>query len=70
MRTQVFPGVGGGGGYGTDDISLSIHCTWSYFGSYCRTSHDSQDLASCTILYRMDRSVLPGLRLCVSVVDG
>ena len=35
-----------------------------------KTSHDSQDLASCTVLHSMDRSALSGLRLCVSVVDG
>ena len=59
-----------GGGWSADDISLSIHYTWFYFGCYCKMSHDSQDLASCTILHGIDRSALLGLRLCVSVVEG
>ena len=44
--------------------------TWFYLGYYYRTSYDLQDLASSTVLHSMDRSALPGLRLCVSVVDG
>ena len=57
-------------GRGGDDISLSIHYTWFHFGCYCRMSHDSQDLASCSIPHGMDRPELPGLRLCASVGDG
>jgi len=66
MRTSL----SWGGVMMTSVVLPSTIYTWFYLGYYYRTSYDLQGLASSTVLHSMDRSALPGLRLCVSVVDG